>query len=80
MRRTQMQMVIYLDDLLIMRESLEEILLRKGTVIFALQNFGFKINKEKSYLKPKKVYYKLKIDGHLSIPRERGKKSIARNS
>lgn len=48
-------MVIYLDDLLIMGISVEEKLLGSDAIIFALQNLGFVINKEKFCLKLKKV-------------------------
>ena len=44
-----------LDYLLIMGESLEEILLRRTIVVFVLQHWGLIINKEKFCLEPKKM-------------------------
>ena len=55
MRRIQIHLVIYLDHLLMIGESVKEIPLERDTAIFVLQNLEFMINKEKSYLKPKKV-------------------------
>ena len=54
-KEIQIRLIIYLYNLLIMGESLEEILLGRNTIIFVLQNLEFVINKEKSCLKPKKV-------------------------
>ena len=55
MRRIQICMVIYLDDLLIMGISVEEKLLGRDAIIFALQKLGFVMHKEKFCLKLKKV-------------------------
>ena len=45
-------MIIYLNDMLIMATSLEEILMSRDTVIFLLQHLGFLINLQKSKLEP----------------------------
>ena len=45
-------MIIYLNDILIMATSLEEILMSRDTVIFLLQHLGFLINLQKSKLEP----------------------------
>lgn len=41
-----MRLMIYLDGLLIMRESLKEILSGRDAVIFVLQKLGFALNRE----------------------------------
>ena len=46
MRRIQMRLMIYLDGLLTMRESLKEILSGRDAVIFVLQKLDFALNRE----------------------------------
>ena len=45
-------MIIYLDDMLLMGHSIEEIRMCRNTVIFLLQHLGFVINWKKSVLTP----------------------------
>ena len=51
-RRLNIRLVIYLDDILLMGRTLEEILMSRDTLIFLLQHLGFVINMKKSVLKP----------------------------
>ena len=46
------QIVIYLDNMLIMGQKMEEILMSRDTVIFLMQHLGFFLNMEKSILNP----------------------------
>ena len=46
------RLVIYLDDILIMGRTMEEIITHRDSVIFLLENLGFVINWEKSILTP----------------------------
>ena len=46
-RRINIRLIIYLDDILIMSRSLEEILISRDTVIFLLQHLDFAINLHK---------------------------------
>ena len=52
LRRINIRIVIYLDDMLLMGYSIEEISLCRDTVIFLLQHLGFVINWKKSVLTP----------------------------
>ena len=53
MRRLNIHLVIYLDDILLMGRTLEEILMSRDTLIFLLQHLSFVINLlKKSVLKP----------------------------
>ena len=49
-RRLNWRIIIYLDDILIMAGSKQELLILKDTLIFLLQNLGFVINFKKSVL------------------------------
>ena len=51
-RRLNVRLIIYLDDILVMRSSLEQIMMSRDTLIFVLQNLGFVINFQKSVLNP----------------------------
>ena len=51
LRRLNIRLVIYLDDILLMGRTLEEILMSRDTLIFLLQHLGFIMNL-KSVLKP----------------------------
>ena len=51
-RRLNVRLIIYLDDILVMGSSLEEIMMSRDTLIFVLQNLGFVINFQKSVLNP----------------------------
>ena len=52
LRRINIRAVIYYDDMLIMGQTMEEILISRDTVIFLLQLLGFVLNLEKSILNP----------------------------
>ena len=52
LRRINIKMLIYLDDMLLMGHSIEEISMCRDTVIFLLQYLGFVINWKKSVLTP----------------------------
>ena len=50
--RINNRMVIYLEDMLIMGQTMEESLMSRDTVIFLLQYLGLFLNLEKSILNP----------------------------
>ncbi|XP_057302862.1 uncharacterized protein LOC130637025 [Hydractinia symbiolongicarpus] len=52
LRRLMIRIVIYLDDMLILGRSREEVLMARDTLIFFLQNLGFLIHLKKSVLEP----------------------------
>ena len=52
LRRINIRMVIYLDNMFLMGYSIEEMSLCPDTVIFLLQHLGFVINWKKSVLTP----------------------------
>ena len=52
MRRLNVRLIIYLDDMLLMGSSLEEIMMARDTLIFILLHLGFVINFQKSILTP----------------------------
>ena len=65
LRWLNIRLVIYLDDILLMGKTLEEILMSQGTLIFLLQHLGFVINLKKSVLKPsQQIVFRHKIDTH----------------
>ena len=66
LRRLNIPLVIYLDDILLTRRTLEEVLMSRDTLIFLLQHLGFVINMKKSVLKPPQqiVFLSLKINTH----------------
>ncbi len=51
-RRLNMRIIIYLEDMLLMSRSVEELLIAQDTLIFLLQLLGFVINQKKSLLSP----------------------------
>ena len=52
LRKLNVRIIIYLDDMLLMASSLEDLLMARDTLIFILQHLGFLINIKKSYLEP----------------------------
>ena len=52
MRKLNVRIIIYLDDMLLMASSLEDLLMARDTMIFILQHLGFLINIKKSCLEP----------------------------
>ena len=51
-RRLIIRIVVYLNDMLLLRRSIKEVLIATDTVIFLLQHLGFVINLKKSILTP----------------------------
>ena len=52
LRRLNIRITIYLDNMLLLGKTMEEILVARDTLIFLLQNLGFVINLKKSVLEP----------------------------
>ena len=52
LRKLSVRIIIYLDDMLLMASSSEDLLTARDTLIFILQHLGFLINIKKSYLEP----------------------------
>lgn len=52
LRRLNIRLIIYLDDILLMGKTLREILKSRDTLIFVLQRLGFVINQKKTVLRP----------------------------
>jgi hypothetical protein len=52
LRRINIRLVLYLDDFLLMGQSLDEILMARDSTIFLLESLGFVINYKKSILNP----------------------------
>ena len=52
LRCLNIRVLIYLDDILLMSQSLERLLVARDTVIFLLQHVGFVINFKKSVMEP----------------------------
>ena len=63
LRRLGMKLAIYLDDILLMGSSLEEVKQARDTLIFLLQNLGLVINQKKCVMDPTQFHgYDLVID------------------
>ena len=76
LRRLQIRVIIYLDDMLLMSQTIEELLISRDTVIFLLTHLGFVINLKKSMLNPvqKIEFLGLEIDSvamKLSLPQRK---------
>ena len=54
LRRVNIRIIIYLDEMLLMGRTLPEILMARDTLVFLLQHLGFAINLKKSVLHPVK--------------------------
>ena len=52
LRRINIRLIIYLDDMLLMAASLSEILIARDSTMFLLHHLGLVINLEKSILTP----------------------------
>ena len=52
LRRLNILIIIYLDDMLLIGHTIEETLMARDTVIFLLQQLGFVLNLKKSVLTP----------------------------
>jgi len=76
LRKPNRRLIVYLDDILIMGKSIQEIITARDTIIFLLQNLGFSINEKKSVLVPSQVkeFLGMKIDSTkmlLILPKEK---------
>ena len=81
LRRLNIRLMIYLDGILLMGRTLEEILMSRDTLTFLFQHLGFVINLKKSVLKPSQQieFLGLKIDTHtmtLALTEEKMEKLI----
>ena len=52
LRRLHIRLVIYIDDMLLMAQTMEEVLMARDTAIYLLQSLGLTINWDKSILQP----------------------------
>ena len=52
LHRLNIRILIYLDDMLLMSQSIERLVIVRDTVIFLLQHLGFVINLKKSVMEP----------------------------
>ena len=52
LRRPNIRLIVYLDDMLIMVRSVQELIFHRDNVIYLLQNLGFVLNLKKSVLGP----------------------------
>ena len=52
LRRINVRLIIFLDDILLMEKTLQEMSMSRDTLIFLLQRLGFVINQKKSVLQP----------------------------
>ena len=52
LRRINIRLVIFLDDVLLMAQTIEELLMSRDTLIFLFQKLGFVINLKKSVFQP----------------------------
>ena len=73
LRKLQIRVIIYLDDMLLMSQTIQELLISKDTVIFLLTHLGFVINLKKLMLNQvqKIEFLGLEIDSvamKLSLP------------
>ena len=76
LRRINIRIIIYIDDMLIMSQTIEEMLMIRDTVIFLLQHLGLIINLDKSVLIPVQdiEFLGLRINSvqmTLSLPKEK---------
>ena len=64
LRRLQIRVILYLDDILLMSQTIEELFISRDTVIFLLTHLGFVINLNKSMLNlvQKNKFLGLEID------------------
>ena len=79
LRKLNVRIIIYLDDILLMASSLEDLMMAINTLIFILQHLGFLINIRKFYLEPRSTleFLRLIVDSEemtLSLPKEKLRK------
>ena len=76
MRKLNVRLIIFLDYILLMAASVEELTLARDTIIYLLQNLGFLINIKKSVLQPCQTIQFLgmeinSIDMTVTLPQEK---------
>ena len=76
LRRLQIHVIIYLDDMLLMSQTLEELLMSRDTIIFFLIQLGFVINLKKSILVPVQQIEFLGLEMKLSLPQRKVKEIV----
>ena len=81
MRRLNVRIIVFLDDMLLMASSIEEDASSQRHLIFILQNLGFLINVKKSLLNPSQTLLFLGVEVNsqemtLSLPMEKKDKII----
>ena len=54
LRRINVRIIVYLDDMLLMNQTIEDLNMTRNTLIFLLQQLGFIINLKKSVLSENK--------------------------
>ena len=78
-RRLQGRVIIYLDDILLLAQTTEELSMLRDTLIYLLESLGFVINRKKSVLQPCQIieFLGLVIDSkklRVSLPSEKVEK------
>ena len=81
LRRINIRLIIFLDDMLVMGKTVGETKMNRDTMVFLLQKLGFVINLKKSQLEPVQVieFLGLKINSQdltLCLPQEKVEKII----
>ena len=82
LRKLKIRLIIYIDDMLLLGATMEEILTARDTALHLLRSLGLVINMEKSILEPSRLMEFLGVMVNsrkmtLSIPREKMEKLIA---
>ena len=82
LRRLNILIIIYIDDMLVIGRSFQETVMARDTIVFLLQHLGFLLNLEKSVLTPCQEieFLGLKINSvtmTLSLPQEKVEKVLA---
>ena len=75
LRRLNMRIVIYLDDILIFGRSIKQAMQARDTLIFLFQKLGFVLNLEKSQFQPVKTLKFLGLNIDTQTRREESNKS-----
>ena len=83
MRKLNVRLIIFLDDILLMAASVRELTLARDTLIYLLQNLGFLINIKKSVLQPCQTIQFLgteinSIDMAITLPQEKKDQIVKR--
>ena len=83
MRKLNVRLIIFLDDILLMAASVRGLTLARDTLIYLLQNLGFLINIKKSVLQPCQTIQFLgteinSIDMAITLPQEKKDQKVKR--